>query len=86
MSAPVTIHVVQAFVDIDGFPLAEEPIACQSAAQARAKALALKSIKLGVIAWSRTSPNPELGDWGAPAVLARYGRIPEEFEAAGGVE
>ena len=86
MSAPVTIHVVQAFVDIDGFPLAEEPIACQSAAQARAKAQMLKSTKLGVIAWSRTSPNPELGDWGPPVELARFGLIPDEFDEAGGVE
>ena len=86
MSAPVTIYVVQAFIDANGFPMAEEPIACQSAAQARAKAQALKSMKLGVIAWSRTSPNPDLGDWGPAVVLARFGSIPEEFDEAGGVE
>ncbi|MBB6306258.1 hypothetical protein [Xanthobacter tagetidis] len=80
MSQPVTIHVVQAFDEMDGFPVAEEPIACQSAAQARAKAQALKHTKLGVIAWSRTSPNPDLGEWGPPVLLARFGAIPDDFE------
>lgn len=86
MSEAVTIHVVQAFAEVDGFPVAEEPIACQSASQARAKAHALKGNKLGVIAWSRSSPDPSLGDWSDPVVLARYGAIPGEFDEAGGVE
>lgn len=86
MSDPTTIHVVQTFVEVDGFPIAEAPVAYQSAAQAKARAQAMKDKKLGVIAWSRSSPDPSLGDWSDPVVLARYGRIPEEFEEAGGTE
>lgn len=86
MSEALTIHVVQTFIEIDGFPVAEEPVACQSASQAKAKALAVRAHKLGVIAWSRTSLDPNLGEWGDPVVIARYGKIPEEFEEAGAVE
>ncbi|MFG1317564.1 hypothetical protein [Xanthobacter autotrophicus] len=83
MSEALTIHVVQTFIEIDGYPVAEEPVACQSAPQAKAKAQAARGSKLGVTAWSRTSPDPGLGDWGDPVIIARYGKIPEEFEASG---
>jgi len=70
MSEALTIHVVQTFIEIDGCPVAEEPVACQSASQAKAKAQAARGSKLGVTAWSRTSPDPGLGDWGGPAIIA----------------
>lgn len=86
MTEAITIHVLQAFIEMDGFACAEEPIQCASAADARAKARALKDKKAGVIAWSRSSADPSLGEWSAPVVLARYGKIPEEFETGGGVD
>lgn len=85
MSEALTIHVVQTFIEIDGYPVAEEPVACQSASQAKAKTQAARGSKLGVTAWSRTSPDPGLGDWGDPVIIARYGKIPEEFEESGAV-
>ncbi|MFG1190766.1 hypothetical protein [Xanthobacter flavus] len=54
MSEATTIHVVQTFIEVDGFPVAEEPVACQSAAQAKARAQAARGSKLGIIAWSRS--------------------------------
>lgn len=86
MTEATTIHVLQAFIEVDGYACAEEPIQCVSAAAARAKAHALKDKKAGVIAWSRSSIDPSLGDWSDPIVLARYGAIPDEFMETGGVE
>lgn len=86
MSEATTIHVVQTFVEVDGFSVAEEPVAYQTAAQAKAKAQAARSSKLGVIAWSRTSQDPSLGEWSDPVLIARYGSIPEEFENSGAVD
>lgn len=86
MSEATTIHVVQTFIEVDGFPVAEEPVSCQSAAQAKARAQAARGSKLGVIAWSRSSLDPALGEWSDPVLIARYGTIPDEFEDGGAVE
>ena len=80
-----TIHVVQAFASQDEGFLPTEPKACTSAALARSLAARLAKTHLGVIAWSRTG-DPELGDWGPANVIARLGKIPDEFDAGGGVE
>ncbi len=84
--AAMTLYVVQAFERCEEGFTADEPRECRSAGHARQVARDLKAKKLGVIAWSRTSDDPDLGDWGDPLVLARFGHIPEDFEASGVVE
>jgi hypothetical protein len=81
----VTVHVVQAFTQMDEGIAPAEPRACPSASYARSLAARLASTSTGVIAWSRTG-DPELGEWQPAVVLARIGTIPDEFEAGGGVE
>ncbi|WP_029002772.1 hypothetical protein [Azorhizobium doebereinerae] len=82
----MTLYVVQAFERCEEGFTADEPRECRSAAHAKQVAKKLKAKKLGVIAWSRTSPDADLGEWGEPEVLARFGHIPEDFEASGVVE
>lgn len=65
--------------------VALEPVAYQSASQARVAAHSLAQTHVGVIAWSR-SADPDIGEYGEPEVLVRLGMIPEWFDEGGGVE
>jgi hypothetical protein len=80
-----TLHIVQAFEEREGAIVPVQPKVCPSAGSARALAAQLAQTHVGVIAWSRTG-DPDLGDWGPPAVLVRTGVIPDEYEAGGEVE
>lgn len=82
----MTLYVVQAFEWCEEGFTADEPRECRSASHAKQVAREMRPKKLGVIAWSRTSADPDLGEWGEPVILAQFGEIPEEFAASGGVE
>lgn len=61
----------------DGDLLAvDEGTQCQSEHQARSLALDLSRKHAGVIAWSREA-FPEIGEYGDPVELARYGDVPD---------
>ncbi len=68
------MHVVQTFVETDEGLVAEEPIECQSAGEARMKAQLWAPRKAGVIAWSK-SGDLDTGNWeDDPVVLFRTGK------------
>lgn len=78
MSEPGKLIVVVAFdLDDDGnLQPAFEPHEVLSEYQAKLLATNLAARHAGVLAWSRTA-DPQLGEYGDPVVLARYGLIPE---------
>jgi hypothetical protein len=56
-----SLHIVQAFEELDGGIVPVQPKVCPSAGSARALAARLAPTHAGVIAWSRTG-DPDLGD------------------------
>lgn len=78
MSTPDRLIVVMAFDrDEEGnLVSAFEPKQFTSEASARQTAEALSGKHAGVIAWSRTA-SPEVGEYGEPSELARYGDVPD---------
>lgn len=78
----VTYHVVLSF-DPGSSPsrlTPNEPKEVPSEAAARRMVERLRTMKAGVIAFSRTG-DPETGDWDEAQVIASYGRIPNEVLA-----
>ena len=78
MSAPNRLIVVMAFDrnDEGGLVPAFEPRIFDSEERARREARMLWDKHDGVIAWSR-SANPDIGEYGEPIELARYGDVPD---------
>ncbi|MCP4383777.1 MAG: hypothetical protein GY798_20590 [Hyphomicrobiales bacterium] len=78
MSDPVSLIVVMAFDrDEEGNLVAAfEPRTYDSEGRAKAEARILSDKHAGVIAWSRRA-EPDLGEYGEPTELARYGEVPE---------
>lgn len=54
----------------------DEGTQCQSEHQAKSLALDLSRKHAGVIAWSREA-FPEVGEYGEPVELARFGDVPD---------
>lgn len=77
-SAPPKLIVVLAFdKDEDGtLGPAGQPQQFDSEDRARRLARDLSTRHAGVIAWSRTA-DPDLGEYGEPVELARYGEVPD---------
>lgn len=70
--------VVAAFDrDADGELVAAfDPIAFETEGRALRSAQALEGKHVGVVAWSREA-DPNLGEYGPPAILLQYGEIPD---------
>lgn len=77
-----TTFIVQAFrLNKRGKLEAEPSVAANSAANAKARAEKLSPMRAGVIAYQITA-DAEMGDYGEPVTLARYGTLPEEMEGS----
>ncbi|MCX5579042.1 hypothetical protein [Kaistia terrae] len=58
---------------------AEPAVAASSAANAKMRAEKLAETRAGVIAF-QIAADSELGDYGEPITLARFGTLPEEMD------
>jgi hypothetical protein len=77
--AVTTQFVVQTFrLNKRGKLEAEPAIAASSAENAKVRALKLSAAREGVIAF-QIAVDAEMGDYGEPVTLVRYGNLPEEM-------
>lgn len=78
MSDPTHLIIVMAFDRDDEGELfaAFEPRQFESEGRAKSEARMLSDKHAGVIAWSRKA-EPDLGEYGPPEELARYGDVPD---------
>lgn len=53
-----------------------DPVAFETEGRARRAAQALEGKHVGVVAWSREA-DPDIGEYGPPAVLFQCGEIPD---------
>ena len=78
--AVTTQFIVQAYrLNKRGKLEAEPAVAASSAENARMRAEKLAETRAGVIAFE-IAADTEMGDYGEPVALARFGTLPEEME------
>jgi hypothetical protein len=75
----VTEHFVQTFKRQGRRLIAKQPERCKGPDQARARGERAAGHADGVVVFSVTG-EPEFGEFEPPAVLARYGEVPAEFQ------
>lgn len=77
-TAPPKLIVVLAFDKDEEGTLgpAMEPMQFDNEDRAKRTARDLSQKHAGVVAWSRTA-DPDMGDYGEPVELARYGEVPD---------
>lgn len=78
--AVTTQYIVQPYrLNKRGKLEAEPAVAASSAENAKMRAQKLSDSRAGVIAF-QISADSEMGDYGEPVTLARFGTLPEEME------
>jgi hypothetical protein len=75
--ARITLYVVQAFTEEEGWLISAEPFDCATAEIALNWAQHLATTKAGVIAWAKRGA-PDSDEWDeSPEILFSAGRVPE---------
>jgi hypothetical protein len=71
--------VVLPIAEIEGELVPMEPVACENTTKAKALAQKLSRTHAGVIAWERRA-DPDLGEYGPPQEIGRWGKVPDGLE------